>query len=745
MIESFNEFLKKSNKNLFESNEAGVEKQQIPTESIETGGSLDKEFWDDYFNDDENENFVKPKFVSDSKYFTQVTNIVIKHIKKNFDIDWVVWPYIFGVDGGNATMIYNKDSKIYIVLTKSGIEKKLGLFKENPIETPQKPEFSVSTNKLGFLNMVRTFVNTIRIMDTTSDIISEAKVAEGEGEPEGEGDAKIKERTVRSILMPSETKIRTDGTPKNVVAGIMGPEIGSSGKRDGSYELDRDHVNEYLKLFERYDDPTISKYMTIEEFTEDSGSRDGIDLSKLRTVQKALYYNKKGELDTTNSGRVTGIVHCILCGFDEGFNMANRRIMRDCWFWEAGISGKLATYLDSRDHLWKVKETASKIETEVKKLDRRLEREKKFVAAMLKYVKEGGENGTDEALRGIMSVHRGLMVTGMGGIGKTVAVNQAIAETGARENIDYIKLNSVGTAQTVYKTLYKYNDMVIIYDDTNSLWEDQDKVSLLKQATSDTEDARTVDTPSAKGITAGSTQNSIGSEYYNVIGGKVDRHQRYYLEVGSISEYDRKVWIENKIKEIGRDESAKRARLKASGIEYTVKADDVMKDEAKRAFEEYAEQKQQEHFPNRFTFNGFIVFLTNETISHFMESRVVGPHWGGLSRRLSIIDISPRPNVVWEWLKMKINRDLENDSLPDDCRILPKVGKAENSDIKNVMSFMEDVMGGKYDTDTERYGKISFATISSLKDYISSSENTEEDWKELILDDMLMDAEREQS
>jgi len=735
MIESFSEFLKKSDsRNLFESNEAEgqLDPKYIPTESIETGGSLDKEFWDNYY-EDENTDFKKPRFISDDKYLVKITNIVIKHIRKNFEADWTVYPYIFDADGNDATMVYNKKNDIYLVLTKIGMEKKIGLFTENPLNISIKPTFSVSTNKLGFLSMIYTLVNTIKLMDGKSDIIIEAKEpAPAEEGEEASGTKALKARPTKSILMPGEVSIRTDGSPKVIVGKIMGPEIGSSGRRDESYELNREDVVKYLELFEKYDDSSISKYMTSEPFEEGS---------PFKTVQDAIYYTSKGELDPTNAGRVTGVVHCILCGFDEGFNMASRKIMRDCWFWEGGKSGKLSVYLDSRDHLWKVMESESKIELEVKKLDSRLEREKKFMKAMLNYVKKGGEGGTAEKLRGIMSSHRGLMVTGMGGIGKTVAVNQAIAETNARENIDYIKLNSVGTAQTVYKNLYKYNDMVIIYDDTNSLWEDQDKVSLLKQATSSDESSRQIDTPSAKGLTAGSTAGSLGSEYYNVIGGKVDRHQRYYLEVGSISDYDRKVWIDNKVREMGRNESAKKARYE----DYIPRSESELRSLAAKQFEEYAEERQQEHFPNRFTFNGFIVFLTNETISNFMNSRIVGPHWGGLSRRISIIDISPRPNVVWEWLKIRIKRDIENDSLSDDCRVLPREGKAENSNIENVMQYMEEIMAGKYDTDTEKYGKISFATITSLRDYISSSENTEQDWKELILDDMLQDSEREQS
>ena len=43
------------------------------------------------------------------------------------------------------------------------------------------------------------------------------------------------------------------------------------------------------------------------------------------------------------------------------------------------------------------------------------------------------------------------------------------------------------------------------------------------------------------------------------------------------------------------------------------------------------------------------------------------------------------------------------------------------------------------------YGKISFRTITNIRDYINSSDNSENFWKKMIRQEMVISAEREQS
>ena len=137
-------------------------------------------------------------------------------------------------------------------------------------------------------------------------------------------------------------------------------------------------------------------------------------------------------------------------------------------------------------------------------------------------------------------------------------------------------------------------------------------------------------------------------------------------------------------------------------------------------------------------FNGFIVFITNKSLSSFENSKSLRDHWGALTRRLSMIDLSPRPKILWAWLKEKVWADINNPDLEDSMRILPSVGKAENSSIENVMEFLEKVVDGEFNTSMKTYGKVTFSTFTNLRKYINSKNNTERRWKELIKRDMLL-------
>ena len=152
MIESFNDFLKKSEVSpVFESNVV-YEGVFIPEESVETGGSADRDMWE------KERNFVfdKPDFVFEDPYMKKVSSIVLKHLRKNVNKEWNLYPYIIKTDGKKSAMVYTKD--VYLILTKSGIDKRIIVYYENPLNKDIDAVMSVSTHKRGFLSMVRTLV-----------------------------------------------------------------------------------------------------------------------------------------------------------------------------------------------------------------------------------------------------------------------------------------------------------------------------------------------------------------------------------------------------------------------------------------------------------------------------------------------------------------------------------------------------------------------------------------------------------
>lgn len=84
-----------------------------------------------------------------------------------------------------------------------------------------------------------------------------------------------------------------------------------------------------------------------------------------------------------------------------------------------------------------------------------------------------------------------LMIVGGPGIGKTFTVLQTIKDCGLKERTDFIIAKGKVTPAALYRTLFINYDKLIVFDDTDSIWRDEDAVNILKAAL-DSYDIRTV-------------------------------------------------------------------------------------------------------------------------------------------------------------------------------------------------------------------------------------------------------------
>lgn len=75
-----------------------------------------------------------------------------------------------------------------------------------------------------------------------------------------------------------------------------------------------------------------------------------------------------------------------------------------------------------------------------------------------------------------------LVVTGMAGMGKTHVVKSTLEEQGLRESIDFVHFKGRATAAGLYITLYENSDKIIVLDDCDSVFKDDDAVNILKGA-----------------------------------------------------------------------------------------------------------------------------------------------------------------------------------------------------------------------------------------------------------------------
>ena len=75
-----------------------------------------------------------------------------------------------------------------------------------------------------------------------------------------------------------------------------------------------------------------------------------------------------------------------------------------------------------------------------------------------------------------------LVITGMAGMGKTHIVKETLAEMGLKESFEFVHFKGRATAAGLYITLYENSDKIIILDDCDSVFKDDDAVNILKGA-----------------------------------------------------------------------------------------------------------------------------------------------------------------------------------------------------------------------------------------------------------------------
>ena len=257
--------------------------------------------------------------------------------------------------------------------------------------------------------------------------------------------------------------------------------------------------------------------------------------------------------------------------------------------------------------------------------------------------------------------------------------------------------------------MYEGNNMLLIYDDTPDMFDTPLKISLWKLAMEGDEPNRLVVNPSGE-----AKKNS--NIFYNASDPEMTRQDMYHKEIGKFTDYEKEAWLKKEEKRLKAECTAKRGR-KMTEDEYSYMDSDAIdkavKDRALYNFKEYEENESHTLIPDRFIFNGFIVYISNNSLDTFRKS--IRDHWDAISSRMTVIDISPTRKVIWAWLKKKILADAADTTIPDGLRILPTESEVP---LNEVLEHMDDIMEGKFNDDINIYGKINLRIISNIRDYI---------------------------
>ena len=90
-----------------------------------------------------------------------------------------------------------------------------------------------------------------------------------------------------------------------------------------------------------------------------------------------------------------------------------------------------------------------------------------------------------------------LVITGMAGTGKTHLVKETLKGMGLRESYEFVHFKGRATAAGLFITLYQNSDKVVVLDDCDSVFKDDDAVNILKAAL-DSYDTRKISYISSK-------------------------------------------------------------------------------------------------------------------------------------------------------------------------------------------------------------------------------------------------------
>jgi Cdc6-like AAA superfamily ATPase len=75
-----------------------------------------------------------------------------------------------------------------------------------------------------------------------------------------------------------------------------------------------------------------------------------------------------------------------------------------------------------------------------------------------------------------------LVIKGMAGVGKTHLVKETLKQMGLRESYDFEHFKGKATAAGLFITLYQNSDKIVVLDDCDSVFKDDDAVNILKAA-----------------------------------------------------------------------------------------------------------------------------------------------------------------------------------------------------------------------------------------------------------------------
>lgn len=279
-----------------------------------------------------------------------------------------------------------------------------------------------------------------------------------------------------------------------------------------------------------------------------------------------------------------------------------------------------------------------------KKFDENLEQIKMSVVSMSNIIKNPGQE---------LVGPRVVIISGIGGVGKTFTILKTLKEEGLVEHKDFLYKKSVSTAMSsLYGMFYKYKDKLLILDDCVGLFDSADVLGFWKSV------------GGADGMVDSKAANIFSGRESNYYEKTSNRQTNFYNEIGFgtkiVKTSDKYKNLQRKLKSIQNEIesfesiSVPTDRQTQKLANLLMQRNDINKDmNDMTASAEGTKSK----IPSRFEFKGCAIVITNmsfKMIKQDIETLGGAYEWGAVKSRVSIIEVSPEYQITWYSISDKL-------------------------------------------------------------------------------------------
>lgn len=623
--------------------------------------SVDDNFENNKFS---KEDVIVPDMVYNNKYLSKISKIILKKLNNAGLGNFGYHTMIVDIDNVPGVYFYNYDDpSINIVICRNTYGKHVYLFKEFNLGETNVATFVLSTHKVGFLDIINMLINKIVPKTIEEGIICE--------------------------WSDGGTTPQFQFTEENVESAVkMNNKI-----RENILSLFLNKISGKLPKFGNVCNAVITGYK--------SGEQDFIDI--YNEIESKCYSGKK--FNESFLKKILNIFYYAANGLSTHHDEMEKLFIGTKYKYDGGsvtLEESVDAHILDGASSYDGEEFKSEYEEDMKKFKTDMGDIYDLATSMCKYVKKRGSLDDDE-MSGLTS--RGMLITGLGGIGKSASIRKALKEQNMHKNIDYYEMTSGNTsASEIYKKLYDFNGKLIIFDDSGALFDTEYKQGLWKHAFE----------PRIENCEIGYPGRSTDTDTYPNY--RKSRQERYFLEVGHSSPAEEEKFRKKEMEKLEkkyRDETGHSARHLP---------EKVLTDHKLIVDELWAEREEDKSpkMPTSFNYKGCAVIISNLS-RKALGQKIEKANWGAIASRMVGYDLNPIPEVIWAVVKEQLINEKDDSSLTDYDRMIPK---------KFTDEFIEEVE--KNLADGDKYRTINYRIVADyMHKTLMGSEGIKK-WKRIL-------------